>query len=377
MDAFYASVEQLDNPKIMKLPVIVGGDPKSRSVVSAASYQAREYGVHSAMPMATAIRLCPDAVILPVRMERYAQISRQIREIFARYTSLIEPISLDEAFLDVTGSMKIWKTSTKIATLIKQQIKEEIGLTASVGIAPNKFLAKLASDLQKPDGFVVITERNIRRILDPLPVRKIWGIGKVTAEKLNKYAIMTIAQLRQYPQKQLQELVGNSAVTLTDLANGIDNREVKPSEKPKSISAEKTFSENISNKDTLLAVLLGQSEEVSMRLRMNGLKAKTVTLKLRNASFETVTRSRTLDEPTDITELLWQTGKTIFHEWHQRFGKTNSLRLIGFSLSGLIADSSVQLKLFEPQNRTKQHKVDQTTDKIKAKYGKNAIKRKY
>ena len=184
MDAFYASVEQRDNPEIADKPVIVGGDPQARGVVSAASYQARKFGVHSAMPTKQAMRLCPQAVFVPVQMEKYAEVSAQIREVFACYTPMIEPISLDEAFLDVTGSIGIWKDAEQIGRLIKQQIKETTQLTASVGIAPNKFLAKLASDLEKPAGFVIITEQNAQHILDPLSVAKIWGIGKVTRQKL-------------------------------------------------------------------------------------------------------------------------------------------------------------------------------------------------
>lgn len=377
MDAFYASVEQLDNPELLDKPVIVGGNPKARGVVSAASYKARKYGVHSAMPMSTAIRRCPQAVILPVRMARYTEISQQINAIFARYTPQIEPISLDEAFLDVTGSLTIWKTAKKIALLIKTQIRSELGLTASLGIAPNKFLAKLASDLEKPEGFVVITSQNAQTLLDPLPIEKIWGIGRVTSEKLKKHGIFTIANLRQCPQNQLKNLTGNSAQTLIQLASGIDDRPVMLPEKPKSISREKTFPRDISQADRLLAVLLDQVEDVSLRLRRENLKAKTLTLKLRSETFETISRSITLDEPTDLTETLWKNAKTIFHKWHRKFGNTKPLRLIGFAVSQLVDASSIQKRLFEEIKQIKQQKIDQTTDKIKAKYGRNSIKRNY
>src|SRR5512136_638257 len=192
MDAFYASVEQRDRPELKGKAVIVGGDPRQRGVVSAASYEARKFGVHSAMPMSQAVRLCPDAIVLPVRMERYAELSQQIHTIFESFTPQIEPISLDEAFLDVTGSLRLFGDAEKIGRAIKDQIRQKLGLIASVGIAPNKFLAKIASDLNKPDGFVVITEQNKQRILDPLPVSKIWGIGKVTSEALKQACIFTI-----------------------------------------------------------------------------------------------------------------------------------------------------------------------------------------
>ena len=199
MDAFYASAEQLDNPDLIGKPVIVGGDPKKRGVVSAASYEVRKFGVHSAMPMSQAIRLCPNAIVLPVRMKRYVELSKDIHDIFKQFTPQIEPISLDEAFLDVTGSLRLFGSAEKIGRDIKHQIKEQLGLVASVGIAANKFLAKLASDLEKPDGFVVITEENKQQILGPLPVSRIWGVGKVTEKALTSKGINTVKQLRETP----------------------------------------------------------------------------------------------------------------------------------------------------------------------------------
>ena len=238
MDAFYASVEVLDNPDLKGKPVIVGGDPNGRGVVAAASYEVRKFGVHSAMPMKQALKLCPHAIVLPVRMSRYVEFSHKINTIFERYTPVIEPISIDEAFLDVTGCPL---DAITIGNKIKKDIKEETGLTASLGIAPNKFLAKLASDLKKPDGFVVITEENKQQILDPLPVSVIYGVGKVTAKILQSHGIRTIAQLRQVPLEKLREIVGNFAGELLDLANGIDNRPVETGGRSKSISSEHTF----------------------------------------------------------------------------------------------------------------------------------------
>ena len=217
MDAFYASVEQMDNPKLKGKPLVVGGRQEERGVVAASSYEARKFGIHSAMPTSQAMRLCKQLIIMPVRMSRYSEISKQINRIFYDYTDQIEPLSLDEAFLDVTGSIKLFGSAENIGRQIKDRIKNEIGLTASVGIAPNKFLAKLASDLEKPDGFVAITDKNKQQILDPLSVSKIWGIGKVTAEKLTDRGIKTIGQLRKITIEYLKSYFGNQAQDILNL----------------------------------------------------------------------------------------------------------------------------------------------------------------
>jgi DNA polymerase-4 len=220
MDAFYASVEQRDRPELRGKAVIVAGNPKARGVVSAASYEARKFGVHSAMPTAQALRRCPHAILLPVRMERYAEVSHEIQSIFERYTPLVEPISLDEAFLDVTASTNLFGSAERIGRSIKEQILSQTQLTASVGVAPNKFLAKLASDLKKPDGFVVITEHNKQEVLDPLGVGRIWGVAKVTEKALHSRGIRTIADLRAASEIELRSIVGNDAAELLRLARG-------------------------------------------------------------------------------------------------------------------------------------------------------------
>lgn len=375
MDAFYASVEQLDNPELAGKAVIVGGDPKGRGVVSAASYEARKFGVHSAMPMKRAAGLCPEAIVLPVRMGRYRDISLKMHEIFARFTPLIEPISLDEAFLDVTGSIGIWDSADEIGRAIKGAIKDETGLTASLGIAPNKFLAKLASDLDKPDGFVVVTEENKQQILDPLPVSRIWGIGKVSDKNLRLHGIETIKHLRQYPPADLRRITGNSFERLVELACGIDNRPVELPQQAKSISGERTFARDIDDTHTLLAVLMEQVEEVAMRLRSNGLRAKTITLKLRYGDFRTVTRSRSLRESSDVTETLWNAAKDIFEQWQRK--TPGALRLIGFAASGLGSEQGRQLGLFADQGQQKQKRLDKAVDEIRKKFGKGKIGRQY
>jgi DNA polymerase-4 len=374
MDAFYASVEQMDNPSLKGKPLIVGGTVQQRGVVAAASYEARKFGVHSAMPTTQALKLCPAIILLPVRMERYSEISKQIIKIFNDFTPDVEQLSLDEAFLDVTGSTALFGSAEKIGHNIKNRIKTEIGLTASVGIAPNKFLAKLASDLQKPDGFVIITEENKQQILDPLNISKIWGVGKVTASALNNIGINTILQLRQTSLKTLQTILGNQAEDLLLLTQGIDDRSVEPDRDAKGMSAEETFQKDISDKTTLLEVLFNQVEEVTARLRDDKVEGKTITLKLRYGNFKTVTRSHTFANPTNVSKVLWDEAKKVFEEWHSKSG--DALRLLGFGVSGLTAEGSGQKLLFSEPVDNKQKKVDEVFDKIKKKYGDDSLQRK-
>jgi len=373
MDAFYASVEQLDNPDLVGKAVIVGGDPKKRGVVSAASYEARKLGVHSAMPMSQAIRLCPNAIVLPVRMKRYAELSQQIHAIFQKFTPEIEPISLDEAFLDVTGSLQLFVSVEKIGREIKHQIKEQLGLVASVGIASNKFLAKLASDLEKPDGFVIITEKNKQQILDPLSVSRIWGIGKVTEKALKPKGINTIKQLREAPPEILQSVFGDQTPHMLRLAQGIDNREVESSREAKSISSEQTFATDIADKEILLSVLLNQVEDVAQRLRTADLEAKTITLKLRYDDFRTITRSTTFDCPTNTTKTLWQEAKKNLAKWHKK--SAGPLRLLGFGTSGLQKTGTGQQQLFTEPEQKKQERLDKAFDEIRGKFGHDALRR--
>ena len=373
LDAYFASVEVLDNPDLKGKPVIVGGGPDKRGVVAAASYQARKFGIHSAMPTSQAMRLCPEAILISGRMKRYVELSHKIREIFSRYTPQIEPISLDEAFLDVTGSIKLCGPAEKIGQEIKTQIKEELGLTASAGIAPNKFLAKLASDLEKPDGFVIIREENRQEILDPLDISKIWGIGNVTEKKLKSIGINTIGQLKETDPTKLQEILGNTTSHILSLAKGIDNREVESVHVSKSMSSEHTFATDVKDKNVLLNVLLNQVDEVAQRLRKEKLEAKTITLKLRYGDFRTITRSNTLDKATNITNILWKEAKDIFLKWRKRSG--GALRLLGFGASGLVDEGIGQQDLFTNPEDEKQKKVDDVFDKIKKKYGEDKMKR--
>ena len=373
MDAFYASVEVKDNPDLQDRPVLVGGSPEQRGVVAACSYKARQFGIHSAMPMSQALRLCPDAIVLPVRMSRYVELSKQIHHIFHNYTPDVEPISIDEAFLDVTGCIGIFGSAETIGKKIKSDIKQQTNLTASVGLAPNKFLAKLASDLEKPDGFVIITEENKQQILDPLPVSKIWGIGKVTNKELQKHGIHTIKQLRTAPKYKLSMVFKNQADDILKLAQGIDNRQVEPHTEAKGISAEETFPTDIKEKEVLLGVLQTQVEEVSQRLRAEKLQCRTITLKIRYGDFRTLTRSYTMDKPTNTTQILLQEAQQVFHQWYQK--SAGALRLLGFGIAGLSPEGTGQNLLFSDPQEEKQKKIDSAYDKIREKYGEDSLKR--
>ena len=265
MDAFYASVEERENPRLAGRPVIVGGTPEQRGVVAAANYEARRFGVHSAMSSATARRLCPQAVVLPPRIQYYAEVSRQIHAIFERYTPLVEPLSLDEAFLDVTGSEHLFGTAESIGGRIKEDIRAELRLVASVGVAPNKFLAKIASDVNKPDGFVVVPPESVQQFLDPLPVGRLWGVGRVTGHTFQQLGVDTIGQLRTLSLAALEQLAGRVGVRLWNLARGVDDRKVVPDREAKSISHETTFAADLTDPETLRAWLLELTEQVARR----------------------------------------------------------------------------------------------------------------
>lgn len=373
MDAFYASVEVRDNPALAGKPVLVGASPEQRGVVAACSYEARRFGIHSAMPMRQAIRLCPQAVVLPVRMSRYVDASRQIRQIFHSFTPDVEPLSLDEAFLDVSGCLSLFGNAETIGRKIKQAIKTQTGLTASVGVAPNKFLAKLASDLGKPDGFFVITRQNKQQILDPLPVWRIWGIGKVTSQNLENNNIHTVLQFRTAARSTLSAILGNHVDDLLKLACGNDDRKVDPDSEAKSLSVEQTFPKDIGDKAVLMGVLTHHVEEVSQRLRAETLQCKTITLKLRSGDFKTITRSVTMERPTQTTHVLMQEASRLFNQWHRQSGVP--LRLLGFGTTGLSPAGSGQQLLFADPEEDKQKMLDTAFDKIRGKYGDNSLKR--
>jgi len=370
MDAFYASVEVLDDPSLRGKALLVGHDGP-RGVVSAASYESRKYGCRSAQPMAVAKRLCPHAIVRPVRFHRYRDVSRQVFAIFESFTPAIEPLSVDEAFLDVTGSLKLFGTAVQIAQALRTRIRNETGCTASVGVAPNKFLAKLASDLNKPDGLTIVTAENLHATLDPLPIERIWRIGPRTAERLHSLGIRTIADVRRTEKDILIRRIGDEAERFIRLANGQDDRPVVSDRSAKSIGQEQTFGEDLAEPDAVRDVMLEQSEAVAARLRKAEISAKTVTVKIRFGDFKTVTRSRTLDEATDSTREIWNTAKALFDEWARDF---KPVRLIGVSTSQLQSGPQ-QLGLFQDQAKVRDKRLDSAVDAINRKFGKTAVRR--
>jgi DNA polymerase IV len=372
MDAFYASVEERDRPEIAGRPVIVGGTPEGRGVVSAANYAARRYGVHSAMPAVTARRLCPHGVFLPVRMEHYAEVARQIRDVFQRYTPEVEPLSLDEAFLEVSASERLFGPAAQIARRIKREIGGELGLVASVGVAPNKFLAKIASDVQKPNGFVVVGSDRVQEFLDPLPVGRLWGVGRVAEAVLKRLGIGTIAELRARGPALLREHFGRSGEQLWELAHGRDERAVVPDHRAKSISQETTFPEDIADPQVLRAWLGELAEQVAWRLRRHGLHGRTVQLKVRFADFRLITRAQTLPQLTDRTRDIQQAAAMLLSE---RLPAAHPpVRLLGVGISALGAAGPAQTSLFE-QETARQRELDAVADRIRQRFGGGAIRR--
>jgi DNA polymerase IV len=372
MDAFYASVEQRDRPELAGKAVIVGGNPAGRGVVSAANYEARKFGVHSAMPSATARRKCPHAVFLPPRIGYYTQVSREIREIFVQYTPLVEPLSLDEAFLDVSGSVGLFGSPVEMGRKIKEKIHHQTKLVASVGVAPNKYLAKVASDLDKPDGFVVVSADKIQEFLDPLPVARLWGVGRVSNRALERLNIRTIAQLRRLPQEVLGDCFGTFGEHLWRLAHGIDDRPVIPDREAKSISHETTFEIDVSDRSVQRARLMALTEQVARRVREQALRARTVHLKVRFADFRTITRSHTFTEPTNLTDQFWHSVVRMF-ETDVPTGQP--VRLLGMGASGFDALGNTQQRLFDEEERCRLSRLDSATDQITARFGKASIGR--
>lgn len=373
MDAFYASIEERDRPGLRGKPMVVGGNPHKRGVVAAASYAARQFGIASAMPTAMAKRLCPHLIVLPPRHGYYAQVARQMRDIFHRYTPLVEPLSLDEAFLDVTHSRRLFGEPADIGVRIKHDIRQELKLTASVGVAHNKFLAKVASDVRKPDGFLVVDAAHVQLFLDPLPVSKLWGVGKVGNRRLQQLGIHTIGDLRAGPRAQLDELFGSWAKELWELAHGIDDRAVVPDHKAKSISHETTFAEDITDVEALRGWLLDLTRQVAARLRRNHLRGRTVHLKIRFSNFRTITRSHTLPQSTDITQELWNVGLPLLLK-NLPFPHPG-VRLLGFSASGFDAAGPHQADLFSAPAKVKQVRLDTVSDWIQTRFGSAALTR--
>jgi DNA polymerase-4 len=372
MDAFYASVEQRDRPELRGQAVIVGGID-GRGVVCAASYEARKFGVHSAMPIVTARRLCPRAVFLPVRMRHYAHVARQIREIFFAFTPLVEPLSLDEAFLDVHGCEGLFGPAADIGRQIKTRIRAELGLVASVGVAPNKFLAKLASDHGKPDGFVVLPAERVAEFLAPLPVSRLWGVGARGEKRLHALGLRSVGQLAALPEAMLLDHLGEAGRHLWQLSQGRDDRPVVPDREAKSISTETTFARDIGDRAVLRAWLLGLVDQLAGRLRQTGLQARSVELKIRSSDFRTWTRSQALSQATDGTEALWQAARALLERSLTR--DMLPVRLLGVGSTRLVRHGPAQGDLFADPAQQRQTALDRTVDSIRGQFGRGAIQR--
>lgn len=368
MDAFYTSVEQRDRPETRGRPVIVGADPRGRGVVSAASYEARRFGVHSAMPIGRALRLCPDGVFLPVDMDKYAAVSGEVMDVLAGFTPLVEPMSIDEAFLDVTASRALHGDGPAIAREIKAKIRQRVDLPASVGVASNKFVAKVASDLEKPDGLVVVPHGREAAFLAPLPVGRLWSVGKVTGSELEAMGIHTIGQLAGVPAAHLRARFGQHGPDLLELARGLDDRVVEPGAAPKSMGAEETFGQDTRDVELLRATLREQSERVARELRAQGYAGRTVTLKLRFADFSTITRAHTGDPSQD--------GLGIFRAVDALFSRvrlSQAVRLIGVSVAGLGPAGAGQLSLLEP-DAPRRDRLARAVDQLATRFGEKAIR---
>lgn len=369
MDAFFSAVEQRENPELKGEAVIVGGvNLSNRGVVSTASYEARKFGVHSAMPVAQAKKLCPDGIYLPARHGLYEQASKEIFSILKRYTPLVEKLSIDEAFLDVQGCERLYGSAVEIAQKIKSEVKSETDLTISVGVSINKFLAKLASDYDKPDGLTVIKKDDVKNFMRNLDINKIWGVGDVFAAKLAEEKIYKASDIWPYSLEELQRRYGKAGVKLFFLSRGIDKRKVKSRSEIKSVSHEETFADNISDREKLFAYLFKMSEKVSFRLHSNSLKGGTVFIKVRYADFSTYSRQKSLKVAVNSSEEIYQRAKELLT---QNNLLKKPLRLLGIGVSNLCQEGKEQLNLFSDG----EDRLDKTIDELKRKYGFEKISR--
>jgi DNA polymerase IV len=366
LDAFYAGVEVLKDPSLRGKPVVVGGTG-SRGVVSSASYEARRFGIHSAMPAVRARRLCPDAIFLPPDFEAYKLHSNRFREVLLSHTPLVEPISLDEAFLDVGGATTLFGSPPEVAAKIRADVEHEVGVTCSAGVAAAKFVAKLASDHCKPNGLLFVAIDETAAFLEPLPVGRLWGVGDKTAELLGKLAIRTVGDLARTPRSVLERLLGEApARHLTELAHGIDDRVVIPYEAPKSVGHEETFERDLDDTREIWRELLHLSNRVAARLRDDGYRARTATLKVRLANFTTLSRSRTLPDATDVSADLYQVVRDLYRALP---GEGRRVRLLGVQASGLQLAGAEQLALLRGE---RWGDVERTIDRIEHRFGKGA-----
>lgn len=369
MDAFYASVAVIDDPSLRGLPLIIGG-VGGRSVVSSASYEARKFGVRSAMPVAQAIRLCPDATVLEPNFPRYQEVSLQVREVFQSITPLVEPLSIDEAFLDVRGVRRLWGSPGQIARLIRARVEAEVGITCSVGVASTKHVAKIASTMCKPDGLLIVAGAETLDFLAPLSVRSVWGVGPKAAETLESRGIRTIKDLRETPIKVLEHAVGvASATRLSQLARGEDPRKVDTDRVEKSISHEETFAVDVADREVVRAELVRLADKVAARLRKAGWEALGVSIKVRYEDFTTVTRSQTLSEPSAVGKRLGETAQQLF----ENISRNDRVRLIGVRADKLQGAGAGLVTLWDDDQDWR--KVESAMDDARDRFGSAAVSR--
>lgn len=371
MDAFFASVEQLDNPKLAGKCVIVGG-LSGRGVVSAASYEARKFGVHSAMPIYLARQKCPHGEFLPPRMKRYSEISDKIMAVLETFSPLVEPVSIDEAYVDISGCERLHGNFQAIGSAVKKKIKESVGLGCSIGIAPNKFLAKIASEMNKPDGLTVIMPEDAVRFVKSVPAEKVPGVGKVTVKELEKLGIRTLGDVKKYPPEALIKRFGKFGLRMMELASGSDDSPVLPPAPGKSVSVETTLKSDTLDINLLKEYLLKQSEDVGSELRRTGMRAKTIVLKVKHADFRQITRRVTIKTPVQSSQVIYKEASNLL----EAYGVKEKIRLIGVGATGLIPGSEpVQLSIFGADNKKdgKWEKVDRAVDDIKKKFGKDVL----
>jgi DNA polymerase-4 len=369
LDAFFAAVEQRDHPELRGKPVVVGGGgPNDRGVVSAASYEARRYGIRSAMPLRTAGVLCPDAVFVPVRGKRYAEVSKEVMAILRRYSPLVEQVSIDEAFVDVAGTQPLFGSPEDIARVIKTAIFAELQLTASVGVASSKLVAKVASELRKPDGLVIVPLGTEAQFLAELPIWRLWGVGASTRRALSEYGVVTIGDLSRLPIDLLRRRFGNQGDALAARAIGRDPSPVGGGDPAKSVSHEQTFDEDTNDPEVIESTLLALSDGVARRLRSGGVKAGTIAVKVRDSEFVTLTRQRTLPAPTDDTEVIWRTAV----ELARAEVRGIHVRLLGVAATQL--SDREQLALFDgPDDRRR--RATAAADEIRKRFGSRSITR--
>ncbi len=370
LDAFFAAVEQRDNPRLRGQPVIVGGGgPNDRGVVSTASYEARKFGVRSAMPLRTAAALCPGGIFVPVDGRKYSSVSRQVMEILRRFSPLVDQLSIDEAFLDLTGTEGLFGSGEQAARRLKQVVHEETELTVSVGVASNRLVAKIASDLRKPDGLVVVAPGDERAFLAPLSIERLWGVGASTRKALGDYGVVTIGDLAALPEELLVRRFGAHGGDLAARARGIGETVVGDHAAAKSVSQEHTFDVDTSDWEVLEQTLLALSEGVAGRLRATDVQASTIAVKIRDSSFVTITRQRTLARPTDMGDVIWRTAV----ELTRKETRGQRIRLLGVAASGL--GDERQLGLFDSSDdRDRRRLATQAADAVRRKFGSKAIR---